>query len=134
MTVAQLLFQATAAHTKYRMATGSKKRPVVDEAGVRAGLIEAYTLRTQANLLDPNHLDPAWASEQALTHSAIDTNQSLLDFYVRQIKLWGDDVPVVTSPVDPLIVAPPQPAVFPSQLDEIQSDVQGLSDNIIELN
>jgi hypothetical protein len=70
MTVRELLQQARAAHTRYRQAAGHveasgavQTQPNDDAA--RLAVVEAYSLRDQAEKLDPTHDDPAWAEDAA---------------------------------------------------------------------
>jgi hypothetical protein len=85
--IAQLLRDARAAHEQYRAHTprmaaiGGQLVPVAGDApAAGAALRDALRLRTEAHVLDPHHLDPAWRTEPV----SYDHDQ-LLAFYVAQL-------------------------------------------------
>lgn len=81
--IADLLMKARLAHQRYREHVTRKDGAVKvlgDEALAGAALFDACRLRTEARYLDPQRLDPAWASEPA-THD----DDQLLTFYAEQL-------------------------------------------------
>lgn len=75
MTVAEVLAAARAAHTLYREAVIAK-----DAIAAGVALVQAQQHRLQAQSIDPERADPAWAAEAA-THP----HDALLAFYAEQL-------------------------------------------------
>lgn len=87
-TVAQLLATSRSAHLQYhqflpRMAAVAGASPQAqagDAAAALAALKSAAASRAQAELVDPQHRDPAWADD-----SQTSPHQELLVFYLQQL-------------------------------------------------
>jgi hypothetical protein len=84
--VADLLAQSRAAHAKYRTLAGRvdskgaiSQAPNLYDAG--QAIQVALSARLEAERLDPNHTDPAWAADERLNKGA--TSASLIEFYAR---------------------------------------------------
>jgi hypothetical protein len=73
MTVADYLGASLQAHARYREAAAKQ-----DVAGKRWALKEAQTHRLEAERLDPEHTDPAWALDKV-------PSRTMLDFYAEQV-------------------------------------------------
>jgi hypothetical protein len=89
MTVAELLQASRDAHQRYREAvphrvtSGASTVIVAGDAEVAGqALHEACRLRTEAHVLDPQRIDPAWQDEPS-THD----HDTLLDFYATQLSV-----------------------------------------------
>lgn len=68
MTVAELLTASRSAHVRYRQVASTRPTchhvaPQVAE--ISSALGDAYILRQRAHDADPDHRDPAWASDLA---------------------------------------------------------------------
>lgn len=63
----------------------TRARKAGDAATTRVAIEAALTLREQAHSLDPDHVSPAWAAEQAKTPRGKDTHDELIAFYRQQL-------------------------------------------------
>jgi hypothetical protein len=97
LTVAQWLARAQAAHLAYRRAHDDRQH-----APAAAALEEAAEARAQAELLDPDHLDPAWTDTGGThphgeaTHDAF--QEPLLRYYVTKLELVRPGDPPIPPP------------------------------------
>lgn len=80
--VGELLTASLSAHQAAREARRQK-----DGVTALAAVRSAYDLRLTAEAVDPEHTDPAWAGEQAVTISQWDTHAVLMTFYRQQLGL-----------------------------------------------
>lgn len=82
MTIAQLLELSRQAHIRYRESSGRVKLGKVTHAPRLDACVDAITtamaLRTQADALDPEHSDGAWADDMLAMKA---THAELMAFY-----------------------------------------------------
>jgi len=71
-----------AAHKRALPATKKAKRP----AGWKETLRLARDLRIRADAVDPEHMDAAWAEEQAHTPRGHDPHAEMLGFYEAMLR------------------------------------------------
>lgn len=86
--VADLLAQSRAAHAKYRSLAGKvgkdgkvSQAPNLYDAGI--AIQDALKARTDAHVLDPQQLDPAWIADQRLNKGV--TSDAMLAFLARYL-------------------------------------------------
>ncbi len=84
LTVAELLAASLVSHNDARALRKQQPRP---RAAIWSALNKAYHLRMDAHALDPEHTDPAWLDEQAVTIPEWDTHAVMLAFYEQQLLL-----------------------------------------------
>jgi len=77
--IARLLTVSQKAHQDARRARHDQK-----PSRAREYWQVALDARTDAHTQDPEHLDPAWAEEQALTPGRYDTHSELMQFYAER--------------------------------------------------
>lgn len=77
--VARLLTAAQQAHQQAKRAAHDQKH-----TQCRQLRQQALNARVDAHTLDPEHTDPAWAEEQALTPTGRDTHIELMQFYAER--------------------------------------------------
>jgi hypothetical protein len=77
--VAELLAQSISQHQAYRSALTNSMPAQAIEA-----LQQARDLRQQADAADPEHRDPAWASQERKY-----PHQPLMAFYGQQVEKYG---------------------------------------------
>jgi hypothetical protein len=78
ITVDQLLTQSRAHHATYRQYANRKsgQRPDPDYAQAEQAIASALDTRLQAQQLDPDHTDPAWALDRG-------QHDALIAFYAK---------------------------------------------------
>jgi hypothetical protein len=118
-TVAQWLERATAAHLDYRQALRNGAAP--GHRVIPPALEEAARCRAEAELLDPDHADPAWSLSGA-THSFANAaheeyHEPLLRFYARELGI--EEPPPISGtphPEHPIFLPEPEPSpiILPS--------------------
>lgn len=89
MTVRDLLQQSRTAHTLYRRAAGHVQsdgsvQTYPNDEAARLAIVDAYDYRRQAQRLDPQHTDPAWAEDAAANNgvSSADLQKFYKSFFV----------------------------------------------------
>lgn len=100
MTVAELLTQSRAAHSRFRGSAGRiNDKGRISEAPrlpkCAEAIQEALRVRVEAEVLDPQHSDPAWREDFDLMKGQ--PSQTLMAFYVRYL---APGAAVVCSAID----------------------------------
>lgn len=109
-TVAALLSQSRAHHELYRRSLRHRVNGVTLDGDPVAAASEVATtarLRAQAEILDPAHVDPAWAEDLAAKFP----HEALVLFYDDEIKYYVP--PIYVPPVPPVPDVTPEPVLDP---------------------
>lgn len=88
-TVSQLLQQSRAAHLRKKHAAGKADRngvitSVPNYTAAERHITEALDLRRQAEALDPEHTDPAWADDQSQNRGL--SSQQMIDWFEEYLR------------------------------------------------
>ncbi len=84
MTIAELLQKSREAHLRYRTSSGhidnvGGVKTVPDPEAAREAIVDALEFRNEAETADPQHEDPAWATDTAANRGV--TSAKMLTFY-----------------------------------------------------